>query len=421
MNQLFRWDQTGLFLLALAAGILPFAVPEVCAAALREGLTLCSGPLLLSLFPFLVVSRLLIQCPESDLLALPFRLAAWGIGIRTPCAARVLCIGFLGGFAPAASAAAQAVRTGQLTAEEADALLPACICSGPSFVVLTVGQSLLGSAELGVLLFASQITANYLTAALLNRFAGVRSVKPESAAPASPASPRLDEILADAAITYCKLCGFILFFRMLAAGAGALLPAGAGTLCSILLEVCSGCDLASRTGRWGSLLCCAALSVQGLSVLLQVRTICPPEMTIHELIVLICAVFLGQLHSLIDDNTGLTLVAIQHLSQRQTQDSQADTGQALHGPVAQMVTDEVVHLCRVAVIGTQQALAEHIHRALFPTLVVCIQCFLQGHITKGLGKSQQERILTGFTTGQNIFHNLPLLLFIPVPQPQGRQ
>lgn len=112
MNQLFRWDQTGLFLLALAAGILPFAVPEVCAAALREGLTLCSGPLLLSLFPFLVVSRLLIQCPESDLLALPFRLAAWCIGIRTPCAARVLCIGFLGGFAPAASAAAQAVRTG---------------------------------------------------------------------------------------------------------------------------------------------------------------------------------------------------------------------------------------------------------------------------------------------------------------------
>ena len=254
MNQLFRWDQTGLFLLALAAGILPFAVPEVCAAALREGLTLCSGPLLLSLFPFLVVSRLLVQCPESDLLALPFRLAAWGIGIRTPCAARVLCIGFLGGFAPAASAAAQAVRTGQLTAEEADALLPACICSGPSFVVLTVGQSLLGSAELGVLLFASQITANYLTAALLNRFAGVRSVKPESAAPASPAPPRLDEILADAAITYCKLCGFILFFRMLAAGAGALLPAGAGTLCAVLLEVCSGCDLASRTGRWGSLL-----------------------------------------------------------------------------------------------------------------------------------------------------------------------
>ena len=51
----------------------------------------------------------------------------------------------------------------------------------------------------------------------------------------------------------------------------------------MLLEVCSGCDLASRTGYWASTLCCAALSVQGLSVLMQVRTICPPEMTLRPL------------------------------------------------------------------------------------------------------------------------------------------
>ena len=70
---------------------------------------------------------------------------------------------------------------------------------------------------------------------------------------------------------------------MLAAGAGALLPPMAGTLCAMLLEVCSGCDLAARTGRWASLLCCAALSVQGLSVLLQVRALCPPEMTLRPL------------------------------------------------------------------------------------------------------------------------------------------
>ena len=31
------------------------------------------------------------------------------------------------------------------------------------------------------------------------------------------------------------------------------------------------------------MLCCAALSVQGLSVLMQVRTICPPEMTLRPL------------------------------------------------------------------------------------------------------------------------------------------
>lgn len=81
----------------------------------------------------------------------------------------------------------------------------------------------------------------------------------------------------------CKALWLRALFRMLAAGAGALLPPMAGTLCAMLLEVCSGCDLAARTGRWASLLCCAALSVQGLSVLLQVRALCPPEMTLRPL------------------------------------------------------------------------------------------------------------------------------------------
>ena len=86
MNQLFRWDQMGLFLLALAAGILPFAVPEVCAAALREGLTLCSGPLLLSLFPFLIVSALLMGCGAGPLLGFAFQPAARVIGVRAKAA-----------------------------------------------------------------------------------------------------------------------------------------------------------------------------------------------------------------------------------------------------------------------------------------------------------------------------------------------
>ena len=159
----------GYFLAALAAGLLPFAAPERCAQALREGLALCGGSLLLSLFPFLIVSTLLIQCPAAGVLGLPFYPVERLIGVRAPAAGRVLLVGFLGGFAPAASAAAEAVHSGQLTAQEADAILPACVCSGPSFVILTVGRSMLGSAELGVLLFLAQVMAGYLCAALLAR------------------------------------------------------------------------------------------------------------------------------------------------------------------------------------------------------------------------------------------------------------
>ena len=55
------------------------------------------------------------------------------------------------------------------------------------------------------------------------------------------------------------------------------------SVCAMLLEVCSGCDLAAKSGRFASMLCCATLSVQGLSVLMQVRTICPSEMTLRPL------------------------------------------------------------------------------------------------------------------------------------------
>ncbi len=196
-------------------------------------------------------------------------------------------MGWAGGFAPAANAAAQAVRSGRLRPEEAAALLPACICSGPSFVVLTVGQGMLGSTGLGVRLFAAQIAAGWLSAVLLRLGRRTPVTAKPDPAPQQPApqSPlRLDGVIADAAITYCKLCGFVLYFRLLAGGLGALLPAGSGMAAAILLEVCSGCDLASRSGRWASYLCCAAVSLQGLSALLQVRTILPAEVSFRPLL-----------------------------------------------------------------------------------------------------------------------------------------
>ena len=176
------------------------------------------------------------------------------------------------------------MQTGRLSAKQASALLPACICSGPSFVILTVGEQMLGSRALGVRLFAAQLLAGYLSAALLYRLqgGGASGSTPPLKAPC-PVQP-LDAIIAQAAVTYLKLCGFVLYFRLLAAGCGHFLPGGFAALPAMLLEVCSGCDYASRTGFWASSLCCAALSLQGASVLLQVRTICPPEISFRPLL-----------------------------------------------------------------------------------------------------------------------------------------
>ena len=283
MNRTHKIGQGTLLALAVFTAVLVFAAPQHCAEALHAGLQLCGGPLLVSLFPFLIVSALLMGCGAGPLLGFVFRPVARLIGIRAKGAGGVLLIGFLGGFAPAAVAASEAVRTGQLTPRQASALLPACICSGPSFVILTVGEQMLGSRGLGVRLFAAQVLAGYLSAAVLNRLHGGQEAAPP-VPPAEQPLPKLDAVVAQAAVTYLKLCGFVLYFRLLAAGCGALLPGIWAVLPAMLLEVCSGCDLAARTGLWASSLCCAALSVQGMSVLLQVRTICPAEVSFKPLL-----------------------------------------------------------------------------------------------------------------------------------------
>lgn len=273
--------------LLLAGGTiwLVFSQPECCAQTLHEGLLLCGGPLLVSLFPFLIVSSLLMQCGAGELLGFLFQPIARLVGIRSRAAGGVLLIGFLGGFAPAANAVAEAVRAKELTPAEASALLPACICSGPSFVILTVGEQLLGSRTAGICLFAAQVLAGWLTAALLCRVCGrLKPLPAPLAATQTEPPPALDAILAQAAVNYLKLCGFVLYFRLLAAGCGLLLPAALAPFPAMLLEVCSGCDYAARTGLWASGLCCAALSVQGASVLLQVRTLCPPEVSLRSLL-----------------------------------------------------------------------------------------------------------------------------------------
>ena len=190
MNRSWNFRRGVLLALAGYTAFLVFAAPQRCADALQAGL-------LVSLFPFLIVSALAAGCGAGQWLGFVFRPAARLMGIRAKGAGGVLLIGALGGFAPAAVAASEAVRTGQLTSRQASALLPACVCSGPSFVILTVGQQMLGSRAVGVRLFAAQLLAGYLTAALLCRMQGGAGQAPPAQGETIPL-PALDAVIAQA-------------------------------------------------------------------------------------------------------------------------------------------------------------------------------------------------------------------------------
>ena len=102
----------GLFLLGAATAALVFAAPQTCVEALQQGLALCGGPLLVSLFPFLVVSALIMRSGAGEVLGVLLWPVVRCIGLRSRSAGSVLLIGLVGGFAPAAAATAEAAGEG---------------------------------------------------------------------------------------------------------------------------------------------------------------------------------------------------------------------------------------------------------------------------------------------------------------------
>ena len=86
MYQTFRFQRVVLLGAAIGTAGLVFAAPQCCARALQQGLALCGGPLLVSLFPFLIVSVLLMRCGAGQVLGFVFRPVARLIGVRSPAA-----------------------------------------------------------------------------------------------------------------------------------------------------------------------------------------------------------------------------------------------------------------------------------------------------------------------------------------------
>ena len=83
------------------------------------------------------------------------------------------------------------------------------------------------------------------------------------------------------------VCGFVIFFRFLGAVLFELLPQNAPVqfIASALLEVTSGCAAAARLAGGGAVAaCCCALSIQSLSVLLQVRALLCSELSLAPLL-----------------------------------------------------------------------------------------------------------------------------------------
>ena len=203
--------------------------PSDAGAAVRDGLQLCAKTVVPSLFPFFVVTALLLHLGLDSVLrpiCAPFMKPLFGL--RGECAAPILA-GFLGGYPTGARSAAQLYEQGALTRREAELLLGFCNNCGVGFLVGFVGAGIFGSVRVGILLLAVHIASALLSGMVLCRFVRRQDemlMLPACQLPAHsvPFSTALVASVSGAVNSTLTVCAYIVFFRTVTALLPASLP-----------------------------------------------------------------------------------------------------------------------------------------------------------------------------------------------------
>lgn len=160
-----------LFPVFFGAALLFF--PDVSATAAREGVMLCLQTVLPSLFPFFVLSSLLVQSDVPRLLSRAMAGVMYPLFGVSGAGASALILGLLGGYPVGARTVAELYGRGEIAREEAEQLLAFCNNSGPGFFLGVCGTAVFGSARAGAYLYLIHVGAALVTGVLLRRDLGL--------------------------------------------------------------------------------------------------------------------------------------------------------------------------------------------------------------------------------------------------------
>lgn len=251
--------------LAACIGMLIFILDgKTALSGAATGVELCLHTVIPSLFPFLMLSSVVMETGSSFGLLRPL-----GRLFRIPRGAEAILVpSLLGGYPVGARAVGDAYAAGQLSSEEAQRLLAYCNNAGPGFIFGMAG------ALFPRPVFAWTLWAVHLAGALMTAWLLPGPVGTVHSAPKKAERP-LPEILSSSIKVMALICGWVVLFRVVLAFLGRwlfwALPIPVQVLLSGLLELTNGCCLLPvvEDVRLRFALCAAMLALGGLCVAMQ--------------------------------------------------------------------------------------------------------------------------------------------------------
>ena len=203
----------------LCAGAALVLYPSQSMDAGRQGLQLCFNVIFPSLFPFFVLSSLVVELGMARYIGQALEPIMRPVFRVSGPGSSALVLGFVGGYPVGARTAIRLYETKQLTKSEVQRLLAFCNNSGPAFILGVVGTGVFGSGSVGLLLYFVHMAAS-LCVGLLFRFYG----RPATEQPFASRTPQFQAVRFSHAFTdsiknsfssLLNICAFVVFFSVL--------------------------------------------------------------------------------------------------------------------------------------------------------------------------------------------------------------
>lgn len=288
----------------LSAAILLLLRAEQAGEAAIRALKLCAFVIIPSLFPYMVISGLIVSLGAAQMLGRPLSPLCRKIFRLPGEASGAILLGALCGFPIGGMSACRLYEAGQLTRTQTERLIAIANNTGPAFLIEVIGAHCWGSRGLGVTIYLAQI----LSAALVGTvYARLRPDPKPLRAAASPPRPvrkkdiltKLSESIENSSVSVLIVCGFIVFFAVFLSLLSIFLQSlGAQWLVPFLgaaAEFTSGSAFAAEMGGvGGAFLTGFAVGWSGISVFAQCKVFTAP-LGIRLLPAALCKVVQGLL------------------------------------------------------------------------------------------------------------------------------
>lgn len=254
--------------LAAAVGMLLLILDgKTALIGAQEGIGLCIRTVVPSLFPFFVLSPVLVSSLSARWLKPLGRLCKLPEGTEA-----LLLVGFLGGYPTGAQCVAQSHQDGLLSRSQAERMMAFCSNAGPSFLFGMIAP-MFGDARAPWLLWIIHIFSAVCVGIWMPG-CETTSGKPVKLTPAT-----FPQALTGAVKTMATVCGWVVLFRTLITFLNRwvlwMLGPDAQVIVKGLLELTNGCCALKEIQNTGLrfIVCSGLLAFGGLCVTMQTASV----------------------------------------------------------------------------------------------------------------------------------------------------